>query len=63
MKKISTGAVKQSKNLHGQKQTIGLDLGERSSGYCLLNEAGEVALDEKLGTTPNAMREVFGKMP
>jgi transposase len=63
MKKISTGAAKQSKNFHEQKLTIGLDLGDRSSWYCVLDEAGDVLLEQKLGTTPNAMREVFGKMP
>src|ERR1700686_3192284 len=63
MKKISTVAVKQSKNISGKKLTIGLDLGDRSSWYCVLDEAGEVLLEQKLTTTPKAMREVFGTMP
>ncbi len=63
MKKISTVAVKQSKNISEKKLTIGLDLGDRSSWYCVLDEAGEVLLEQKLATTPKAMREVFGKMP
>src|SRR6202047_4031596 len=29
----------------------------------MLDEAGEVLLEQKLGTTPKAMKEVFGKMP
>jgi transposase len=29
----------------------------------VLNEAGEVLLEQKLATTPKAMREVFGGMP
>jgi transposase len=29
----------------------------------VLDEAGEVLLEQKLGTTPKAMKEVFGKMP
>jgi len=29
-----------------------LDLGDRSSWYCVLNENGEVVLEQKLGTTP-----------
>jgi transposase len=41
MKKISTAAAKKTKNLHDHKLTIGLDLGERSSWYCVLDEAGE----------------------
>ena len=63
MKKISTVAAKQSKNFREQKLTIGLDLGDRSSWYCVLDEAGDVLLEQKLGTTPKAMKEVFGGMP
>src|SRR5450755_2304695 len=63
MKKISTGAVKQTKNVRDQKLTIGLDLGDRSSWYCVLDETGDVLLEQKLGTTPKAMKEVFGAMP
>src|SRR5438309_10864986 len=62
MKKVSTTAAKQSKNFSKQKLTIGLDLGDRSSWYCVLEEAGEVRLEQKLGTTPKAMKEVFGAM-
>ena len=40
MKKISTAAVKQSRNISEQKLTIGLDLGDRSSWYCVLDEGG-----------------------
>ncbi|MGA8491422.1 MAG: IS110 family transposase [Terriglobales bacterium] len=63
MKKISTAGAKQTNNFRGQKLTIGLDLGDRSSWYCVLDEAGEVVLEQRLGTTPKAMKEVFGKMP
>jgi transposase len=62
MKKVSTAAVKATKNFSQQKLTIGLDLGDRSSWYCLLDEVGEVLLEQKLGTTPKEMREVFGSM-
>src|SRR6266567_6949354 len=63
MKKVSTAAVKATKNFSQPKLTIGLDLGDRSSWYCLLDEVGEVLQEQKLGTTPKAMREVFGSMP
>src|ERR1700687_99189 len=63
MKKISTAATKQSKNFSEQKLTIGLDLGDRSSWYCVLDEAGAIVLEQKLGTTPKAMKEGFGAMP
>jgi hypothetical protein len=63
MKKISIVGAKQNKNFADRKLTIGLDLGDRSSWYCVLDEAGEVLLEQKLGTTRKAMREVFGGMP
>jgi transposase len=63
MKKISTVAAKQNKNFSEQKLTIGLDLGDRSNWYCVLNESGDVVLEQRLGTTPKAMKEVFGAMP
>ncbi|MGA7080738.1 MAG: transposase [Terriglobales bacterium] len=63
MKKISTAEAKQSRNFSQAKLTIGLDLGDRSSWYCVLDERGEVLLEQKLGTSPKAMKEVFGGMP
>src|ERR1700691_542003 len=58
MKKSSTVAAAINKNFE-RKLTIGLDLGDRSSWYCVLDEAGEVINEQKLGTTPKAMKEVF----
>ena len=58
MKKGSTAAATSKRNFD-QKLTIGLDLGDRSSWYCVLDEAGEVISEQKLGTTPKAMKEVF----
>jgi hypothetical protein len=63
MKKISTVARKQRRNISEQKLTIGLDLGDRSSWYCVLDGAGEVVLEQKLSTTPKAIKEVLGGMP
>jgi transposase len=63
MKKISTTTVKAFRKMHSQKLTIGLDLGDRSSWYCVLNETGEVVLEQKVSTTPKAVREGFGGMP
>src|SRR5499425_760423 len=63
MKKISTATAKQSRNISQQKLTIGLDLGDRTSWYCVLDEAGSVLLEQRLSTTPKAMREVFSGMP
>src|SRR5271165_3040827 len=63
MKKISTAAAQQTKNFRDHKLTIGVDLGDRSSWYCVLDEAGEVLLEQKVSTTPKAMKDVFGGMP
>jgi hypothetical protein len=63
MKKVSTATGKTTKNFLDHKLTIGLDLGDRSSWYCVLDERGEVLLEQRLGTTPKAMKEVFGAMP
>jgi hypothetical protein len=41
MKKISTAGAKQIRNFREQKLTIGLDLGDRSSWYCVLAEGGK----------------------
>ena len=62
MRKISTMQQNGKKIFKGQL-TIGLDLGDRSSAYCVLNEAGEIVLEHKLATTPEAMKQVFGSMP
>ena len=63
MKKISTAASDKIGKVEGQRLTVGLDVGDRSSWYCVLDEAGEVLLEQKLPTTPKAMKEIFGKMP
>ena len=43
--------------------TIGLDLGDRFSSYCVLDENGEIILERKLPTTPEAMKRTFARMP
>jgi transposase len=63
MKKISTAAVMQSRKISEQKLTVGLDLGDRASWYCALDEAGVVLLEQRVSTTPKAMREALGRMP
>ena len=50
MKKVSTMAAKQSRNFSQQKLTLGLDLGDRSSYYCVLDETGTVVLEHKVAT-------------
>src|SRR5260221_9222593 len=63
MKKLSTAVVKAAKDFSQRKLTIGLDLGDRSSWYCVLDETGGVLLEQRLSTTPKVVKEVFGSMP
>jgi transposase len=63
MKKISTVRVKGNMIFKGHKLTIGLDLGDRWSFYCVMDEAGQVILEQKLATTAEAMKQTFAKIP
>jgi transposase len=63
MQKISTMRAMGRGIFKGRELTIGLDLGDRWSLYCVLDEAGQVILEQKLPTTPEAMRQAFEKMP
>src|ERR1700737_342517 len=56
MKKISTVQAFGNKILKEQKLTIGVDLGDRWSFYCVLEE-------QKVATTPEAMKQTFSRIP
>jgi transposase len=58
-----TVASQQTRNFAEKKYAVGLDLGDRWSWYCVLDEHGEVVFEHKLSTTSKALREVFGGMP
>src|ERR1700684_4505867 len=40
--------------------TIGMDLGDKTSRYCVLNESGEVILERSVATTKKGMLQAFG---
>src|SRR6266481_5762347 len=63
VKKISTVAKNGNEIFKEHKLTIGLDLGDRSTHYCILNEAGEVLLEHSLPTTPKGIHQVFNGIP
>ena len=63
MKKNSTVTTKRNKIFKEPKLTIGLDLGDRSSHYCILDEAGKVVLEHHLPTTVKGIQQVFSKIP
>src|SRR5260370_42447969 len=62
MKKISTVQVFGNEIFKEQKLTIGGDLGDRWSFYCVLNETGKIILEQKVPTTPEAMKQTFSRM-
>jgi len=61
--RLAYQSAKQSRNISRQKLTIGLDLGDRNSWYCVMDEAGQIQLEERVRTTAKTLREVFGAMP
>src|SRR5580692_6584492 len=63
MKKTSTVRVNGNVIFKGHKLTTGLDLGDRWSNYCVLDEAGEILLEQKLATTPEAVKQTLGRIP
>src|SRR6202162_2415098 len=62
MKKISTVAIETMEIFKEHQLTIGLDLGDRWSFYCVLDEAGKIILEQKVASTPEAMKQTFGKI-
>jgi len=63
MKKDSTVTAGRKQIFKQPKLTIGLDLGDRTSHYCILDEAGNVILERNLPTTPKGIQQVFSKIP
>jgi transposase len=43
--------------------TIGMDLGDKTSRYCVLDGTGEVLRESSVNTSKSAMREVFAATP
>ena len=60
MKKGSTTASKQSRSFSQRQLSIGLDLGDRSNCYCVLEETGRIVMEQKVATTPKALQAAFG---
>ena len=63
MKKVSTVAAKPSKKISQQKLTVGLDLGDRNSWYCVLDKCGQIQVEQRVRTNAKALQEVFAAMP
>src|SRR5579862_6447772 len=63
MQKLSTRRVVRNRVRQDNQHTIGLDLGDRWSYYCVLDGVGKIILEQKLPTTPEAMKHIFEKQP
>jgi transposase len=63
VKKISTVTINRNKILKEPKLTIGMDLGDLTSEYCILNKDGDVILEHSVPTTPKGIHEVFSRIP
>ena len=65
MKKNSTVAQSPKAGSKSTKEpmTIGMDLGDKTSRYCVLDENGEVVREGSVATTKKAMTQSFAAMP
>ena len=45
-----------------ERVTIGMDLGDRTSRYCMLSNEGEILREEQVATTKAGMVEAFGSL-
>ena len=45
------------------EKTIGMDLGDRWSRYCVLDRGGEIVQEDRLRTTADGLEQRFGKIP
>ena len=62
MKKDSIRSKSPKANQKAQRVTIGMDLGDRTSRYCVLDEDGQVLREAGVGTTKRAMAQVFARL-
>jgi len=53
---------KQTKKICEGPITIGIDLGDKTSRYCLLNERGEVAKEASVATTKKGLAQAFASL-
>jgi len=65
MKKNSSGCKRPKASMKATKATnvtVGMDLGDKTSRYCMLDENGEVLREASVGTTKEGMTQVFATM-
>lgn len=69
MKKNSIGCTSPKKNSKRcqsptpkMRVTIGMDLGDKTSRYCMVDQEGQVLKESSVGTTRQAMTQVFARL-
>jgi transposase len=64
MRKNSTvGKSSVTRKRANRKLTVGIDLGDRSSRYCILDEQGEILVEGSMATTKKGFAQVLGSKP
>jgi len=63
MKKVSKQTQRMEMSDDKRSMTMGLDLGDRFSHYCLLNEEREVVEEGRMQSTEAALRRHFAAQP
>src|SRR5271165_890394 len=60
---LAKGEKKEIRQLAAkQRLTVGLDLGDRTTHYCILDEAGVIVSEGELATTKTGLDSLFAKM-
>ena len=54
---------KRRRKASARPAAIGMDLGDKSSRYCVLDEEGEIVKEDSVGTTKKAMLQLFSSLP
>src|SRR5262249_43080568 len=66
MKKRNSSRQSQKRTMKGKRSqesvTIGVDLGDRSSRYCMLSSDGEILREDQLPTTKAGITAAFGSL-
>src|SRR5258708_38063471 len=63
MKKRSSSKKSPKRTVKGNEpNTIGMDLGDRNSCYCMLDNQGQILKEGQVATTKKAIAQVFGSM-
>ena len=55
-------AVAGCKAGEGERYTIGMDLGDKRSRYCILDKEGKIVRESSVATVPAALKTVFSKL-